>query len=353
MNFFKTFFGNQKNLIEMMKNNKEDIRKANKRMLGWLLILGLLSFLLLFVMTFIADDYGVMKIPYGFIIVLLIVIIFVNRYAKVSSLLLIYGSYVMLMGIATYASAFLIDDSLSVWAFMILFQIPIVILDRNRNIHALELAFLLLYIVVMICFKDKEHMLDECVNVIMASIMGTILGAHLRYAQIENFNFKRIAVIQENIDALTGLSNRRRLFDVLEEKNPSIVAIMMIDIDEFKLYNDSFGHQAGDKCLKKVSVCIASLHKNIEFFRYGGEEFIGVAYNLEESEIIGLAEKCVKSIENLQIEHGHSKGKVVTISMGLYIVEGMQSNDDMIYYADTALYNAKHNGKSQVQIFKK
>lgn len=353
MNFLKTFFGNQKNLIEMMKNNKEDIKKANKRMLGWLLVLGLLCFSLLFMMTFIADDYGVMKIAYGFIIVLLIVILFVNRYVKVSSLLLIYGSYVVLMGIATYASAFLIKDSLSVLAFMILFQIPIVILDCNRNIHALELSFLLLYIAAMICFKDKEYMLDECVNVVIVSIMGTILGAHLRYAQIENFNLKRIAVIQENIDALTGLSNRRKLFDVLEEKNPPIVAIMMIDIDEFKLYNDSYGHQAGDKCLKKVSECIASLHKDIEFFRYGGEEFIGVAYNLEESEIIELAEKCVKNIESLQIEHCHSKGKVVTISMGLYIAEGIQSNDDMIYYADTALYNAKHNGKSQVQIFKK
>lgn len=351
MNGIKTFFGNQKNFAQMMNENKEDINKANKRMLGWLLMLGLLCCSLLFMMTFIVDDYAIMKRAYGAIILILLCVYLINKYIKIGTLSLIYGSYTILMGVAIYASAFLIRDNLCILALMILFQIPIVILDRSRNIHILEGTFLGIYIVFLILFKDEKYLIDECVSSIVASIMGVILGAHLRYAQVENFNFKRLAIIQENIDALTGLNNRRKLFDVLEVSDKNITGILMIDIDDFKAYNDTYGHQAGDTCLLRVSQLISDFNDNIDFFRYGGEEFIGIAYHLDNEQLMEAAKQCVRCVQDLQIEHEKTKNKTVTISLGLYIAEDNISNDDMIYYADTALYNAKHKGKNQVQLY--
>lgn len=351
MDGIKRFFGYQKDFINMINDNKEDISKTNKRMLGWLLMLGLLCCSPLFIMTFIADDYAIMKITYGGIILLLLCVLLINRYIKVATLSLIYGSYTILMGVAIYASAFLITDNLCILPLMILFQLPIVILDRSKNIHTLEGTFLFIYIVFIVLFKDQKYLLDECISTVVASIMGLVLGAHLRYAQVENFNFKRIAIIQENIDALTGLHNRRKLYSVLEKTDKSISGILMIDIDDFKAYNDTYGHQAGDMCLVKVSQLLSTFSKDINFFRYGGEEFIGIAHNMDNNQLVDVANQCVHCVQDLNIEHKQSKDNVVTISLGLYIVEGIMSHDDMIYYADISLYNAKHNGKNQVQTY--
>lgn len=353
MNVMKTLFGNQSNFDQMMKDNKEDIKKANKRMLGWLLMLGFLCCTLLFIMTFIADDYAIMKVTYGGILLLLLCVLLINRYIKIATLPLIYGSYTILMGVAIYASAFLIRDNLCILALMILFQLPIVILDSSKNIHILEGTFLSIYIIFSVLFKDQRYLIDECVSTIIASIMGVILGAHLRYAQVENFNFKRLAIIQESIDALTGLNNRRKLFDVLENSDKNITGVMMLDIDDFKAYNDTYGHQAGDKCLIKVSQLISKFNNNIDFFRYGGEEFIGIAYHMNSEQLIKVAKQCVYRVEELQIEHKEAKNNIVTVSLGLYIVENQISHDEMIYKADTALYIAKHKGKNQVQVYSK
>lgn len=125
----------------------------------------------------------------------------------------------------------------------------------------------------------------------------------------------------------------------------------MCDIDSFKLYNDTYGHQAGDNCLTQVAEALGSVLKRPGDFiaRYGGEEF---AIILPETSLHGaesLAEKMLKCVEELRIEHlSSSAGKYVTVSIGVTNNETLSSANTIIAHADKALYQAKKEGKNRV-----
>ncbi len=162
-------------------------------------------------------------------------------------------------------------------------------------------------------------------------------------------------------DELTGLYNRRffnQIFDKeLENANryKHYLAFMIIDIDNFKKYNDTYGHQQGDAVLAKVAQTISSCFKRKgDFtFRLGGEEF-GVVCNItqpEDSEM--LANLARKAIENLAIAHTENPYRVVTVSAGIYnvIPSDIPPDKDEIYKsADIALYEAKEKGRNRVVI---
>jgi len=163
------------------------------------------------------------------------------------------------------------------------------------------------------------------------------------------------------LDGLTSLYNRR-YFDEEFEKNikravreKQVLHFVMIDIDHFKLYNDTYGHQAGDTTLKKVA---HTLHKFLNrpddyLFRLGGEEF-GMLYMTSEKENgIEIAQRTKEAIEELKIKHETSKtSEFVTVSMGVYALElnDKTSADDIYRYCDEALYEAKNRGRNRIEV---
>lgn len=161
------------------------------------------------------------------------------------------------------------------------------------------------------------------------------------------------------IDGLTGIGNRR-LFDetlgnewkrVIRDKFP--ISLILLDIDFFKLYNDSYGHQAGDTCLKQVATALdLCVQRPADLVaRYGGEEF---AVILPETTLEGassLAESIRSSIESLKIEHNKSTvSPYVTVSIGVstLVPERVASYEQLILNADKALYRAKEKGRNQI-----
>jgi len=122
----------------------------------------------------------------------------------------------------------------------------------------------------------------------------------------------------------------------------------MIDIDHFKQFNDNYGHQAGDVCLKKVSATLAnSVHRITDrVCRYGGEEFVAVLPETSENGALHVAELFRKEIEQLQIKHCASAvSDCVTISLGVAVsipCEGKMQGD-LVKQADKALYQAKES----------
>jgi diguanylate cyclase (GGDEF)-like protein len=132
----------------------------------------------------------------------------------------------------------------------------------------------------------------------------------------------------------------------------------MCDIDHFKRYNDTYGHAAGDDCLKKVANTIAgTLNRPADFCaRYGGEEFIIILPDTIETSALHIAEQIRKAIESLGITHDKSLPlKVVTLSLGVATMETgtVFSDEELVKHADDALYQAKKNGRNQLVSYNK
>ncbi len=164
-----------------------------------------------------------------------------------------------------------------------------------------------------------------------------------------------------NSDGLTGLSNRRHFDEYLElewrraMRDQTQLSLLMIDVDFFKTYNDSFGHVEGDEALRKVAAAIrdASSRPSDLPARYGGEEFALVLPNTSPGGARLVAEKLRMAVAALKIPHiAPAEGASLTISIGLSTLTPVQGTDcrQLIMAADKGLYTAKHNGRNQVGI---
>lgn len=163
-------------------------------------------------------------------------------------------------------------------------------------------------------------------------------------------------------DGLTGIANRRQLDLVLNSewqrarRQGALFSLVLIDIDYFKLYNDTYGHQAGDDCLRQVAgVLSAALKRPGDLIgRYGGEEFLVLLPETDERGARYIAEALRASVNALGIVHESSKiGKHVTVSVGAATVKAspVEKLTDLIDAADQALYRAKENGRNRVESY--
>lgn len=159
-------------------------------------------------------------------------------------------------------------------------------------------------------------------------------------------------------DSLTGLANRRVFDEALAMhwshciRHSHRIAIAMIDVDHFKLYNDCYGHQMGDESLKKLGKVF---HDHIQrsedvIARYGGEEFVAIFLETEPEGVFKLMENIRNAVMDLKILHDHSEtAELLTISIGVAYtipVKAMLSKT-LLSLADSALYEAKHKGRNQ------
>jgi diguanylate cyclase (GGDEF)-like protein len=159
-------------------------------------------------------------------------------------------------------------------------------------------------------------------------------------------------------DSLTGIANRRRFDEVLlsewvrAARIGKPLALAMVDVDQFKAYNDLYGHQAGDKCLRLVAETFAATvcRTGDLVARYGGEEFAFIAPMTDGDNALVLARKACEAIKALEIEHSESPYGRLTISIGVAVVVPGEdgSIENLIARADAALYQAKANGRNRV-----
>lgn len=180
------------------------------------------------------------------------------------------------------------------------------------------------------------------------------IKVHLRLRRMlkEREKFKRLSLI----DQLTRIPNRRYLFQELkkyfkrhkEEKKP--LALLMIDVDDFKKVNDTYGHEAGDEILKKVANIISRSVRKFDLVgRYGGEEFIVVLPDADIEKAVEIAERIRKNVESQTFMIDSNEIKV-TVSLGVaeLLKDNPRSVNDLIKIADMRMYRAKVSGKNRV-----
>jgi diguanylate cyclase (GGDEF)-like protein len=194
----------------------------------------------------------------------------------------------------------------------------------------------------------------------MGVLTCAIAARHLDMWARKSFLEGRVIAELAQHDALTGAKNRRVFDDHIAGLWPRAIqerraiAILLIDIDHFKAYNDSYGHQAGDQALRRVVQAIQRfVRRPLDLLaRYGGEEFAAILYDVDGSEAKQIADRIRRAVRELAIEHrGSQTSAGVTISVGVAMIQPTPRRNPRgaLQLADQALYEAKANGRNRVE----
>lgn len=208
------------------------------------------------------------------------------------------------------------------------------------------------YWVSVIPLKDQ----DGAVYSILVTLMDI---GNIKEIEYELKKSNNILQAYSETDFLTGLYNRRAFDEILHSeirhvrRSNANLSLIIFDVDNFKLYNDVYGHLAGDDVLKAVASAAkeAISREDDVICRYGGEEFAVILPNTESDGALAIAEKMVALVMALNIANEKSPLGVVTISCGVYSMRKNARYEKLIQAADTALYHAKRSGKNRVEVY--
>lgn len=186
-----------------------------------------------------------------------------------------------------------------------------------------------------------------------ADLLETTVELEMSQQGLKDANQKLLGLATS--DGLTGLTNHRAFQEFFEEafveakESGEPLALMMMDVDNFKKYNDSFGHPAGDKVLKGVAKVLKGIVAEPHLAaRYGGEEFVVVLRGLDEVDCLVMAEEIRYEIEGRKWEH-----REVTMSIGIsFLSSTTESRHQLLKEADEALYASKEEGRNRVTAYK-
>ena len=234
------------------------------------------------------------------------------------------------------------------------------------------LAFIAYVVAISFTQVDQAILLSNRVNGLTVVGLSLFLSIFLWRSTTNGMRHKHIIAVQQKeleqknheleflafFDKLTGVFNRHRFEELLRlafssdaDVNRSF-ALLMVDIDHFKLYNDTYGHLAGDECLRRVATTVDAIaqREGGKTGRFGGEEFLVLLHDITENEALQVAETMRCDIERLCIEN-RGAGTCLTISVGVAVCDNLPTNpEELIHAADSALYAAKEQGRNRVAL---
>ena len=199
----------------------------------------------------------------------------------------------------------------------------------------------------------------------LALVAANLFGASVVYMheKTSRIRFLEACLLREMVarDGLTGIQNRRMFDQHIQRvwqqavREQERVAVLLADIDCFKDYNDRYGHQAGDECLRAVAVSLSQCARRpLDFVaRYGGEEFAVVLYEANREYIAEVLTRIQRSIAELNIPHEASRvASRLTVSVGAAFIlpSSSRTHEGLIQLADEALYSAKEQGRNRVVV---
>ncbi len=292
------------------------------------------------------------------------------HYSKVVSTVICFGlAIVQIVLFSTLSMAMTWRGTL----LIVLAQMFAYLCSGLRPIYTFGAALLAaLFTCIALSFSTKEIPIWVLFNVmVLSNLVGLALATlsvsseRIRFLQslIINLDKQISELLNQHLftlsqqDTLTSLGNRRGLEQQLAQQIQQSkclkqkIAILFIDVDYFKFFNDLYGHQNGDLALIRVAQSIQRfVGKGDVAVRYGGEEFVILLKDISQNDAEILAENIIQDIYSQKIQHSHSKvAEYLTLSIGITTYSGHEdvSSTDLLKVADFALYQAKKNGRNQ------
>jgi diguanylate cyclase (GGDEF)-like protein len=346
-------FGNQeKNYIQLTSDNCKAVEEYNEKMLPVLtLVGGLLMLLPLLAAPFSNTKTNVIPV-YLLVASIYFAMFFLFRLLAMKKYTLygLYSTFSVLFLFAIYLSTIHSPDmraTILLGAFCIM---PLGFIDRPGRMN-LFIAFWLAVHTILAFNLKPQYALDDTINGLCFAILGCFLGNMMVRVRLESYEAHRLLTIEKETDVLTGLSNRRKLFETLAaletagEEKPT--GITMLDIDNFKDFNDNYGHAAGDRYLSSLGEMLTKFTQNfrLHFYRYGGDEFVAMAYGYDEKELLSITESLRIAVQSMDMDRYH-----ITVSIGVAYCgeEQIYNYENVIDRADKAAYAAKNAGRNKV-----
>ena len=346
-------FWSQKTYVQLVSNNRKATEEYNRKMLSALTRMGALMTLLALLgapfsstKAAVAPLYLLAASTY-FVLFLLSRLPVMKRYTLIG--LYISFSVFFLSGIyfsIIYAPHMRATVLLGVFCIM-----PLGFIDRPSRMNLFVALWLAVH-TILAFFLKPQYALDDMINCLCFAIIGCYLGNMMVRVRLESYEAQRLLTMEKETDVLTGLFNRRKLFETLailetaDAEKPC--GILMVDIDYFKNFNDSYGHTAGDRYLSAFGEILTNFAQNfrLHFYRYGGDEFVAIAFGYSEKELLSIAESLRIAVQS----PADTDRNQITVSIGTAYCgdEQVLNYERVIDRADVAAYEAKRSGRNAV-----
>lgn len=285
---------------------------------------------------------------------------FLDHYLRIANVLVPIRNSLAAVGVGGMASMGQ-QELLMLMPVMMLSPFFFLGLHFRPALYSVALTFIAYLTSALVFEMPATVLLGSCALLLVTVATCAVAAWQLEKQSRRSFLEGRLITQLAEHDALTGAKNRR-VFDehlarlwqqAIRDRRP--LAILLIDVDHFKAFNDLYGHQAGDGALRQVAQAVqAQISRPLDMLaRYGGEEFAVILYDSGRDGTLDIARRIHAAVGTLHIEHrGAPETRSVTVSIGVAAIEPTPSRDPRgaVQLADEALYTAKTLGRNQVHM---
>ena len=339
---------------EITHANEMEIKQDNRKVLESIACAGLFMFFALFFVTLLLEPERFLYIWFGVAgVVDYFLIKNLDKLLKKIDILIIQYAFLTILFLISIGVGIISNINNYSVVLPVFFAIaPLLFIEKSMNTIIFFTTAYWISVILIFSYKGNTILaINDCINCTVFLLVGIMVKNAVTNSRLKIIQLNKILQQRENTDFLTKLPNRKKLFEKFKS-NEIIHGIIMLDIDDFKKYNDTYGHQKGDDVLREIAVGLIEMtDDNLSFLRYGGEEFIGVFNRDSLSELINICKELNEKVTNMNIEHSATQKGYVTVSIGCCFSEKPIKDEKNIRYADIALYQAKANGKDNFVVY--
>lgn len=347
---------------DFFKENKQKIDQLNTSSLNTLNNVAVVMFGTFCIYSKLTNDItGLFNTYFIYFIIFLMLNLLckhIQYYDYIISTHFLYIVIGLIYVFGIYIGCFNITNLAAVMFPVFLICLPLVFIMPMIGINLLNILFIIIFLYFSRQFKSDTIALIDQANIFASLFISAVTSYTVNCARIKEISATLKLESICNTDELTKLHNRRSfnkfIVTIFDKTTADKLTLMMIDVDNFKNYNDSYGHICGDNCLVSVGEIFKEFETKYGCYiaRYGGEEFVLVDYTHPLPEAVSIAKELIQVISDINIEHIKSTYKKITISIGISTksTPSVTNYIDLINLADDALYQAKSNGKNTFMI---